>query len=145
MQYIILSLIVLFCNILYAEEIIIDATATTNITTFTLANKSTYSIFKSDGSWTSSLGDYGHLQCMGPIEKTDKNFKLNHMCQFTNQNNEKIWARVIREGDQDAYVGVGKMVFIDATGNYIRLIGFKCNYGIKYLDNKIFQLAKCKK
>ena len=41
-----------------------DITATTNITTFTLANKSTDSIFISDGSWTSNLGDYGHLQCM---------------------------------------------------------------------------------
>ena len=144
MQYIILSLIVLFCNILYAEEIIIDATATTNITTFTLANKSTYSIFKSDGSWTSTLGDYGHLECMGPIEKSDKYFKLNHMCEYTNQSKIKFWARVIREGNQDADAGVGKIIIVDAIDNYKKFIGYKCNYAIKYLDNKIFTTAKCR-
>ena len=133
-----------FSVILKAEEFSINATAIADITTFTLPDNSTYSVFKSDGSWTSTLGDYGHLECMGPIENTNEYFKLNHMCEYTNQNKIKFWARVIREGNQDADAGVGKIFIIDALESYKKFIGYKCNYGIKYLDNKVFTTAKCK-
>ena len=127
-----------------AKEMVIQTTTSYILEKFTYSNKSTYSIYKGEGSWTSNLGDYGHIKCMGPIEKNYNYFKLNHICEYINQNNEKMWHRVNREGNQDADAGVGKSIIFDATGKYKKYIGSECPYAIKYLDNKNFSKSKCK-
>ena len=129
---------------LNAKEMVIQTTTSYILEKFTYSNKSTYSIYKGEGSWTNNLGDYGHIKCMGPIEKDSNYFKLNHICEYINQNNEKMWHRVNREGNQDADAGVGKSVIIDATGKYKKYVGSECPYAIKYLDNKNFSKSKCK-
>ena len=138
----ILSLIFTFS--LNAKEMVIQTTASYKLETFTYSNNSTYSIYKGEGSWTNNLGDYGHIRCMGPIEKKSDFFKLDHICEYINQNNEKMWHRVNREGNQEADAGVGKGVIFDATGKYRKFIGVECPYAIKYLDNKNFSIQKCK-
>ena len=140
--YLIFSLIFSFS--LNAKEMVIQTTASYKLETFTYSNNSTYSIYKGEGSWTNNLGDYGHIRCMGPIEKKSDFFKLDHICEYINQNNEKMWHRVNREGNQEADAGVGKCVIFDATGKYIQFIGVECPYAIKYLDNKNFSKSKCK-
>ena len=140
--FLILSFIVSFS--LNAKEMVIQTTTSYILEKFTYSNKSTYSMYKGEGSWTNNLGDYGHIKCMGPIEKDFNYFKLNHICEYINQNNEKMWHRVNREGNQDADAGVGKSVIIDATGKYKKYIGSECPYAIKYLDNKNFSKSKCK-
>ena len=140
--FLILSLI--FCFSLNATEMVIQTTASYKLETFTYSNNSTYSIYKGEGSWTNNLGDYGHIRCMGPIEKKSDFFKLDHICEYINQNNEKMWHRVNREGNQEADAGVGKGVIFDATGKYRQFIGVECPYAIKYLDNKNFSKSKCK-
>ena len=129
---------------LNAKEMVIQTTTSYILEKFTYSNKSTYSIYKGEGSWTNNLGDYGHIKCMGPIEKDSNYFKLNHICEYINQNNEKMWHRVNREGNQDADAGVGKSIIIDATGKYKKYVGSECPYAIKYLDNKNFSKSKCK-
>ena len=140
--FLILSLI--FCFSLNATEMVIQTTASYKLETFTYSNNSTYSIYKGEGSWTNNLGDYGHIRCMGPIEKKSDFFKLDHICEYINQNNEKMWHRVNREGNQEADAGVGKSIIFDATGKYKKYVGSKCPYAIKYLDNKNFSKSKCK-
>ena len=108
---------------------VIQTTASYKLETFTYSN---------------NLGDYRHIRCMGPIEKKSDFFKLDHICEYINQNNEKMWHRVNREGNQEADAGVGKGVIFDATGKYIEFIGVECPYAIKYLDNKNFSIHKCK-
>ena len=137
-----LSFVVSFS--LNAKEMVIQTTTSYILEKFTYSNKSTYSIYKGEGSWTNNLGDYGHIKCMGPIEKDSNYFRLNHICEYINQNNEKMWHRVNREGNQDADAGVGKSVIFDATGKYKKYVGSECPYAIKYLDNKNFSKSKCK-
>ena len=140
--FLILSFIVSFS--LNAKDMVIQTTTSFILEKFTFSNKSTYSIYKGEGSWTNNLGDYGHIKCMGPIEKNYNYFKLNHICEYINQNNEKMWHRVNREGDQEADAGVGKGIIFDATGKYRQFIGVECPYAIKYLDNKNFSIHECK-
>lgn len=145
----IIKLIFLIANLIIttsinAKEMIIQTNAVYKIETFTFSNNFTYSIYKGEGSWTNNLGDYGHIKCMGPIEKKPNSFKLNHICEYINQNNEKMWQRVNREGNQEADAGVGKSIIFDATGKYSKFIGKECYYAIKYLDNKNFAINKCK-
>ena len=123
---------------------VIQTTTSYVLEKFTYSNESTYSFYKGEGSWTNNLGDYGHIKCMGPIEKDFNYFKLNHICEYINQNNEKMWHRVNREGNQDADAGVGESIIFDATGKYKKYVGSKCPYAIKYLDNKNFSKSKCK-
>ena len=127
-----------------AKEMVIQTTTSYILEKFTYSNENTYSIYKGEGSQTNDLGDYGHIKCMGPIEKNENYFKLNHICKYINQNNEKMWHRVNREGDQEADAGVGKGIIFDATGKYRQFIGVECPYAIKYLDNKNFSIHKCK-
>ncbi len=143
-RFIFLILSLIFSFSLNAKEMVIQTTASYKLETFTYSNKSTYSIYKGEGSWTNNLGDYGHIRCMGPIEKKSDFFKLDHICEYINQNNEKMWHRVNREGNQEADAGVGKGVIFDATGKYRQFIGVECPYAIKYLDNKNFSIHKCK-
>ena len=75
---------------------------------------------------------------MGPIEKETNYFKLNHICEYINQNDEIMWHWVNREGNQDADAGVGKSIIFDATGKYKKYVGSEYPYAIKYLDNKNF-------
>ena len=143
-RFIFLILSLIFSLSLHAKEMVIQTTASYKLETFTYPNNSTYSIYKGEGSWTNNLGDYGHIRCMGPIEKKSDFFKLDHICEYINQNNEKMWHRVNREGNQEADAGVGKGVIFDATGKYRQFIGLECAYAIKYLDNKNFSIHKCK-
>ena len=143
-RFIFLILIFVFSFSLNAKEMVIQTTTSYVLEKFTYSNESTYSIYKGEGSWTNNLGDYGHIKCMGPIEKDSNYFKLNHICEYINQNNEKMWHRVNREGNQDADAGVGKSIIFDATGKYKKYVGIECPYAIKYLDNKNFSKSKCK-
>ena len=143
-RFIFLKLIFIFSFSLDAKEMVIQTTTSYVLEKFTYSNESTYSFYKGEGSWTNNLGDYGHIKCMGPIEKDSNYFKLNHICEYINQNNEKMWHRVNREGNQDADAGVGKSIIFDATGKYKKYVGSECPYAIKYLDNKNFSKSKCK-
>ena len=109
-RFIFLILIFAFSFSLNAKDRIIQTTTSYLHEKFTYSNESTYSIYKGEGSWTNNLGDYGHIKCMGPIEKDSNYFRLNHICEYINQNNEKMWHRVNREGNQDADAGVGKSI-----------------------------------
>ena len=143
-KFIIFIFIFIFSFSSFSKDMIIQTSATYKLETFTYSNNSTYSIYKGEGSWTNNLGDYGHIKCMGPIEKNSSNFKLDHICEYINQDNDKMWHKVNREGNQDADAGVGKSIIFDATGKYKKYIGSECPYAIKYLDNKNFSKNKCK-
>ena len=83
-RFIFLILIFVFSFSLNAKEMVIQTTTSYVLEKFTYSNESTYSIYKGEGSWTNNLGDYGHIKCMGPIEKDANYFKLNHICEYIN-------------------------------------------------------------
>ena len=62
-----------------SKEMIIQGSASSILDTFTYSNNGTYSLYKGEGSWTNNLGDYGHIKCMGPIEKNSNYFKLTYL------------------------------------------------------------------
>ena len=115
-----------FCFSFLLMKMVIQTTTSYVLEKFTYSNESTYSFYKGEGSWTNNLGDYGHIKCMGP-EKDANYFKLNHICEYINQNDEKMWHRVNREGNQDADAGVGKSIIFDATGKY-KICRYECPY-----------------
>ena len=126
------------------KEYIVTGSDVTETKTFELENKSKFSSFTVNGSWTDNYGNYGFNKCMGIINKNLKNVELYFMCEREDKNGFKIWSINKRKsGIQNS--GVGTFEIVDATIPKKELfIGKKCTYAVKYLKETNFYKSKCK-
>ena len=126
------------------KEYIVTGSDMTETKTFELENKSKFSSFTVNGSWTDNFGNYGFNKCMGIINKNLKNVELYFMCEREDKNGFKIWSINKRKsGIQNS--GVGSFEIVDATiPKKELLIGKKCTYAVKYLKETNFYKSKCK-
>ena len=126
------------------KEYIVTGSDITETKTFELENKSKFSSFTVNGSWTDNFGNYGFNKCMGIINKNLKNVELYFMCEREDKNGFKIWSINKRKsGIQNS--GVGSFEIVDATIPKKELfIGKKCTYAVKYLKETNFYKSKCK-
>ena len=126
------------------RELLVSGSDTSNIKSFELTNKNTFSSFSVKGSWTDNFGNYGLNTCMGVISKNSDNVELYFMCERVDKNGYKIWSLNRRKsGIQDS--GVGTFEIVDATiPKKELLIGKKCTYAVKYLGQTNFYKSKCK-
>ena len=126
------------------KEYIVTGSDITETKTFELENKSQFSSFTVNGSWTDNFGNYGFNKCMGIINKNLKNVELYFMCEREDKNGFKIWSINKRKsGIQNS--GVGTFEIVDATIPKKELfIGKKCTYAVKYLKETNFYKSKCK-
>ena len=126
------------------KEYIVTGSDITETKTFELENKSKFSSFTVNGSWTDNFGNYGFNKCMGIINKNLKNVELYFMCEREDKNGFKIWSINKRKsGIQNS--GVGTFEIVDATIPKKELfIGKKCTYAVKYLKETNFYKSKCK-
>ena len=127
------------------KEYIVTGSDITETKTFELENKSKFSSFTVNGSWTDNFGNYGFNKCMGIINKNFKNVELYFMCEREDKNAFKIWTINKRKsGIQNS--GVGSFEIVDATIPKKELfIGKKCTYAVKYLKETNFYNSKCKR
>ena len=96
------------------KEYIVTGSDITETKTFELENKSKFSSFTVNGSWTDNFGNYGFNKCMGIINKNLKNVELYFMCEREDKNGFKIWSINKRKsGIQNS--GVGSFEIVDAT------------------------------
>ena len=126
------SLFIFSANAEDNKEYIVTGSDITEIKTFELENKSQFSSFTVNGSWTDNFGNYGFNKCMGIINKNLKNVELYFMCEREDKNGFKIWSINKRKsGIQNS--GVGSFEIVDATIPKKELfIGKKCTYAVKY-------------
>ena len=145
--FLVLKLLFLVSVQLSAEdnkEYIVTGSDITETKTFELENKSQFSSFTVNGSWTDNFGNYGFNKCMGIINKNLKNVELYFMCEREDKNGFKIWSINKRKsGIQNS--GVGTFEIVDANIPKKELfIGKKCTYAVKYLKETNFYKSKCK-
>lgn len=126
------------------KEYIVTGSDIIETKTFELENKTQFSSFTINGSWTDNFGNYGFNKCMGIINKNLKNVELYFMCEREDKNGFKIWSINKRKsGIQNS--GVGTFEIVDATIPKKELfIGKKCTYAVKYLKETNFYKSKCK-
>ena len=138
------SLFIFSANAEDNKEYIVTGSDITETKTFELENKSKFSSFTVNGSWTDNFGNYGFNKCMGIINKNLKNVELYFMCEREDKNGFKIWSINKRKsGIQNS--GVGTFEIVDATIPKKELfIGKKCTYAVKYLKETSFYKSKCK-
>ena len=129
------------CN---AKNIEFEVTGKAIIEGFLLSDNSSYKIYKSEGYWKSSLGDYGLNNCYGILENDiEKKINLNILCKYSSKDNENIIFKFTRNSSfQDA--GMGKATIIDASKKYKYLIGTNCSHAVSYVEDAFFAMQNCK-
>ena len=126
------------------KEYIVTGSDITETKTFELENKSKFSSFTVNGSWTDNYGNYGFTKCMGIINKNSKNVELYFMCESEDKNGYKTWS-ISRRKSEVQTSGVGSYEIVDSTIPKKELyIGKKCTYAVKYLKETNFYKSKCK-
>ena len=69
--------------------------------------------------------------------------KLDTTAEVVYSNNEKMYFRGVRE-KSDVDAGIAYAIIVGTTKRLQPLIGSKCTTSVRYLNNAIFGLNKCK-
>jgi len=141
----ILILTFLFVSFGKTGEIIIEGTGKADINGYTFNDNSSYKLYRSNGHWKSSTGDFGLHTCMGTVT-SDKNGKngFNVYCKNTSQKDDYFIMKIYRDSEyQESGAGIAKIV--EASKSYSYLIGAKCSHAVTYLKSSdYFSMQKCK-
>ena len=109
-----LKLILTFLFVSYgkAGEIIFEGTGKADINGYTFNDNSSYKLYKSNGHWKSSTGDFGLHTCMGTVT-SDKNGKngFNVYCKNTSQKDDYFIMKIYRDSEyQESGAGIANIV-----------------------------------
>ena len=144
-KILILILSFLFISFGKAGEIIIEGTGKADINGYTFNDNSSYKLYKSNGHWKSSTGDFGLHTCLGTVT-SDKNGKngFNVYCKNTSQKDDYFIIKIYRDSEyQESGAGIAKIV--EASSSYSYLIGAVCSHAVTYLKSSdYFSMQKCK-
>ena len=140
-----LILIFLFVSFGKAGQITFEASGKADISGYTFNDNSSYKLYRSNGHWKSSTGDFGLHTCMGTVT-SDKNGKngFNVYCKNTSQKDDYFIMKIYRDSEyQESGAGIAKIV--EASKSYSYLIGAKCSHAVTYLKSSdYFSMQKCK-
>jgi hypothetical protein len=145
MKKLILMFAIIFAYHGNANEITFEFTGKAEISGFTFKDNSSYKIYNSNGHWKSSSGDFGLTECLGTVTNSKNNKNgFNVYCKNISQNDDYIIMKIYRDSEYKES-GAGKAKIIEASKNYIYLLGAKCSHAITYLKSSdYFGLQKCK-
>ena len=153
MKYLLL-LICFFINILSAEEFSLEAYSSTKRDRIKVADNFVYENIETKGQWKDSKGQYGLVFCHGNIISENGIKKLQSFCEYKDRDNDKAWTVLTssKEIDLDnkmyqfdTTAEIGKNIYLNGSGKYKSLIGYKCTFAIKYYDEEYnFLVQKCK-
>ena len=153
MKYLLL-LICFFINILSAKEFSLEAYSSTKRDRIKVADNFVYENIETKGQWKDSNGQYGLVFCHGNIISENGIKKLQSFCEYKDRDNDKAWTVLTsnKEIDLDnkmyqfdTTAEIGKNIYLNGSGKYKSLIGYKCTFAIKYYDEEYnFLVQKCK-
>ena len=145
MKYVLLLIFMLINQYAYSAEWISEAIAKiTILKKLELPGGFTYSSFEISGAGKDNTGKQSTAVCVG--HRIDKDNKLNEQkvyCQsYLSDGNKYSFMQIRKETDTDA--GVGKLVILNGTGPYKKLVNKECIYAVSYLKDHAFVTTKCK-
>ena len=144
MKQVIFIFLLIINSISFAKEFTIDTSGSSEIEGLTFNDSSKFSLFKSNGYWKSSSGDYGTVKCFGTL-KNDKenNVEFEVFCKHVSQQKEYFILKFFRGlGTQDS--GIGKAVVVETSKNFENLLNSECKHAITYIEKDYFAMQKCK-
>ena len=109
-----------------------------------LSDKSKILNYRAKGTWEDTLGNYGIQICIGlmTLDPDERLTTGNFYCEAIDQDDEKYIVKGSRETDMNA--GIGNFKIIDAIGKWKKHIGAICTYAVKYKNDALFTIQRCK-
>lgn len=132
MKYLIINLIFLATVVCYSKDNILKIEGSgrgKEYEVMQLENMSKVVLYKTEGNFKTDLDLYGSADCLGVFKKINNAADLDLTCEFVDQNDNKMWATLIRK-TEDIDAGVGRMLIFGGTGNWRYLKGTSCKYAV---------------
>ena len=144
MKKMILIFIFLVNSNILANEFELDTTGSSEIEGIIFNDNSKFRLYKSNGYWKASSGDYGTVKCFGTLyNDRKKNVQFEVYCKHLSQEKEHFILKFFRgAGTQDS--GTGQAEVIETSKKFEYLLNAECKHAITYLDKDYFALQKCK-
>ena len=145
MKYYLCIALFFLLNFCFSEDYIFEFQAKVkNLKEFNFSNKEKFRNYDLEGTFTDNYGNIGLFNAVVSSDvKEGKLIKLNTTAENVYSNNEKIYFRGVREKSAvDA--GIAYAIIVGTTKRLQPLIGSKCTTSVRYLNDAIFGLNKCK-
>ena len=145
MKYYLCIAIFFLLKFCFSEDYILEFQAKVkNLKEFNFSNKEKFRNYDLEGTFTDSYGNIGLFNAVVSSDvKEGKLIKLDTTAENVYSNNEKIYFRGVRE-KSDVDAGIAYAVIVGTTKRFQPLIGSKCTTSVRYLNDAIFGLNKCK-
>ena len=145
MKKLILILAVIFVFNANADEITIEGTGKADISGYTFSDNSSYKLYRSNGHWKSSTGDFGLHTCLGTVTNSmggKSGFDV--YCKNISQKDDYFIIKIFRDSEYQES-GAGSAKIIETSKNYSYLLGAECSHAVTYLKSSdYFAMQKCK-
>ena len=128
-----------------ADEITFEVTGKADINGYTFNDNSSYKLYRSNGHWKSSTGDFGLHTCLGTLTNSkDGKSGFNVYCKNISQKDDYFIMKIYRDSEYQES-GAGRAKVIETSKNYSYLIGAECSHAVTYLKSSdYFSMQKCK-
>ena len=115
-----------------------------NLKEFKISKDQLFRSYDLEGTFTDNLGNFGksYTIIVSDIKK-GKILRLEGTNETIFSNNEKIYGKALRE-KSDIDAGIASIKIIGATDKLKSLIGNSCIISVRYFEDAIFGLQKCK-
>ena len=146
MKYLIINFSFLITFISFSKEILLKIEGSgrgKEYEVMQFENNSKVVLYKTEGNFKTDLDLYGSADCLGVFKKINNAADLDLTCEFVDQNNNKMWATLIRQ-TEDIDAGVGRMFVIGGTGKWNYLKGTSCKYAVTLNNSIWFTSTICK-
>ena len=141
----IIILIFLFVSFAKTGQITFEASGKADISGYTFSDNSSYKLYRSNGHWKSSTGDFGLHTCLGTVTNSKEGKSgFDVYCKNISQKDDYFIIKIFRDSEyQESGAGRGKI--IEASKNYSYLLGAECSHAVTYLKSSdYFSMQKCK-
>ena len=143
MKALFILLFFLFSN-LYAKDYKVDSTAKLKTNTIEIDTFYKSTTAELEVRWTDSNGEFGLGKCNAHVLSKKNEEIIDAYCENLDSSGDKFWTHLVRNSSE-IEAGIGQITYINGTGKYKKLIGKKCNYAVRYFDNKnLFFKQICK-
>ena len=141
----ILILIFLFVSFGKAGQIIIEGTGKADINGYTFNDNSSYKLYRSNGHWKSSTGDFGLHTCLGTVTNSKEGKSgFDVYCKNVSQKEDYFIMKIYRDSEYQES-GAGRAIIVETSKDYSYLIGAECSHAVTYLKSSdYFAMQKCK-
>ena len=141
----IIILIFLFVSFAKTGQITFEASGKADISGYTFNDNSSYKLYRSNGHWKSSTGDFGLHTCLGTVTNSKEGKSgFDVYCKNISQKNDYFIMLIFRDSEYQES-GAGKAKIVEASKNYNYLLGAECSHAVTYLKSSdYFAMQKCK-